>query len=372
MHSVRLHAAAAAQRGGVARRSRAAESGHALLAALIATAMLLPLGAFAVMQARLDFLLQHHTRAAAESLAVAESGLAHALADLATEPRFERLLSGPDQRPGNADDGQYPFRSAPPEFFPAAPYRYEVRVAGLTSDRAEIVARGFGRLGAMRAVVAAVERSPFSHLPGALASAAPAVDLLLARDWRIEGSPAAEVPAMAVRSEAVAAQLRDRLTAEEGARLTGPGGRPSLIPAGIPDVGALLEQARRRGEAQSLRAEVDGAVGDGLFVRNGSLHLLNASGSGILLIDGALEITGSCEFHGVILVAGDLRVAPDAEVAIAGAVVQGAGGGALVLRGRGRIGYDAEVVERVGAAHPGLLPARARVTGWRELPDAQG
>ena len=71
-------------------RSLHAQSGHALLTTMIAAACLLPLGAFAAMQARLDFLVQHYTRTALETFVVAESGLEHALADLALDPRFDR------------------------------------------------------------------------------------------------------------------------------------------------------------------------------------------------------------------------------------------------------------------------------------------
>src|SRR5512139_249660 len=113
-----MHAAEPSGRAGArpARpkpRPTAREDGHALLTALVATALLLPLGAFAVLQARLDFLVQHYTRAASEAFAVAESGLEHARADLARDPRFERLLAGPDRRAGTADDGEYPFAQPP-------------------------------------------------------------------------------------------------------------------------------------------------------------------------------------------------------------------------------------------------------------------
>lgn len=352
---------------------RTAERGHALITALIATALLLPLGAFAVMQARLDFLVQHHTRAASEALAIAEAGLEQALADCARDPRFDRLSLGPDGRAGTGDDGQYPFAIPPPAFFPAAPYRYEVRVAALSADRLEIHARGYGVLGSVRGVAAAVLRAPVPYLPGALASDAAPLDLLLGPDLHVTGAdgdaahPA--VPAVAVRGGEIVDQLLAQLDAAAQARLTGPGGPPSLRAAALPEVATLLDGAARRAETRTLGGEVSGALGDGLFVAAGALRLHEVSGSGILLVDGPLELSGTLTFEGLIAVRGDVRAAADSHLALAGTLLQSTPGRALLLRGSGRIVYDPRVADRLAAAWPGLLPARARVTGWRELPE---
>ncbi|MDX2166980.1 MAG: hypothetical protein SF182_07955, partial [Deltaproteobacteria bacterium] len=146
--------------------------------------MLLPLGAFAVMQARLDALIAQRTRLAAVTLAVAESGLEHALADLTADPRFVRLTLGPDGRAGTADDGEYPFALAPGSW-PAAPYRYEVRVVTGSADRAEIVSRGFGPFGALRGVAASVQRGSTPQLAAALAAEAPRLAVRLDDGWRL-------------------------------------------------------------------------------------------------------------------------------------------------------------------------------------------
>jgi hypothetical protein len=56
-------------------------------------------------------------------------------------------------------------------------------------------------------------------------------------------------------------------------------------------------------------------------------------------------------------------------VAIDGAVLVGRMGSATSLRSAGHIAYDPLVIARVDAALPGLLPRRARISGWREQPD---
>lgn len=363
-------------RGDSSGRRRLGQEGHALLTALIATALLLPLGAFAVMQARLDFLIAHHTRAASETFAVAEAGLDHALADLARAPRFERLLAGPDRRAGTGDDGEYPFAQPPPAWFPAAPFRYEVRVAARAADRVEIESRGYGPLGALRGVAAAVERSPLPYLPAALASEGEPLDLLFGAGWRIDGAAgvdgAPDVPALAVASGAVAEQLAGQLTAGEAARLRGPGGTPSLGVAPLPDVAALLAAAARRADAQAVPADAGGALGDGLFLAGAGLRLRDASGSGILLVDGPLTIDGPLSFDGIIAATGGIAVDEGATVTLRGVLLQGRPGGPLLLRGDGHLSYDQRIVDRLAARYAGLLPNRARVTGWRELPDAAG
>ncbi len=346
------------------------ETGHALITALIATALLLPLGAFAVLQARLDFLVQHYTRAASETFVVAESGLEHALADLARDPRFDRLLAGPDRRAGTPDDGEYPFAAPPPAFFPAAPFRYDVRVAAQAADRIEIVSRGYGQLASVRGVAAAVVRSALPYLPGAIASDAAVVDLLFGAGWRIEG--VAGLPAVAVGSAEAADRLSAQLDADQWARLAGPGGAPAIGVAAIPAFDALLGAATRRSDMRAIGADVGGALGDGLFLAAGGTRLRDVSGSGVLVVDGPLEIDGTFAFEGLIATSAGVAVDPAASVAITGSLVQGPRGGALLLRGNGRLIYDERVATRLATSYPGLLPSRARVTGWRELADENG
>lgn len=355
-------------------RSLRTQAGHALLTTMIAAACLLPLGAFAAMQARLDYLVQHHTRTALETFTVAESGLEHALADLAADPRFDRLLAGPDRQAGTGDDGEYPFAQPPPAFFPYAPYRYEVRVAAQGPDALEIAARGLGPFNATRMVVASVIRTAVPYVPAALSLAAREVAMALGGDFHVSGAePRPDdpgLPAVAVDGAAAAAALAARLPREAAAQLVGRGGSPSIADTSLPSAEALASTAARRVEAQALGGEARGALGDGLFVSPASLRLVDATGSGVLVVNGALELSGASTFSGIVVALGDVRLDIGSAVAIDGAVMVGSSGAVLSLRGGGHIAYDPRVVARVDAGFPGLLPRRARVTGWREQPDA--
>ncbi|MEO8601830.1 MAG: hypothetical protein ABI629_04570 [bacterium] len=354
-------------------RRLCAQRGQALISVLLTTSALLPLGAFAVMQARLDALIAQRTRVAAETLAVAESGLEHALAELQRDARFERLLRGPDGRAGSADDGEFPFTTPPPAVFPAAPYRYDVRAAGLDAEHVELTARGFGPLGSVRAVAAVVQRAAVPYFAAALATDAAAPRLELGDGWRIEGAAGddsrPDVAALALHDDAAASAVLAALPAASRARLVGPGGTPSLRAATVPSVAALLAEARQHADVRSVAGTFSGALGDGLFVCNGALHLSDASGSGILLVDGPLTIDGNVTFAGLIVVAGDVRVDSGATVGLDGGLLQGSAGGVLQLRGSGVLRYDARIAAQLGASYPSLLPRAARVTAWRELAD---
>ena len=355
-------------------RGESDQRGQALISALLTTAVLLPLGAFAVMQARLDAQLAQRTRTAAETLAVAESGLEHALAELGRDPRYERLLLGADGRAGTSDDGEFPFATPPPAAFPAAPFRYEVRVAAIDAEHLELTARGVGPFGAVRAVAAALRRAALPYFAGAVASDAPLLELQLGDGWRLEGATSdtthPAVPALAVRGEDVAAAVLAALPAGAAARLLGPGATPSLRATAIPSGAALIEAARQRSDVRSVIGTVGGGLGDGLFLSPGALRLSDASGSGILLVDGPLELGGAVSFAGRIVVNGDVRGDAGATVAIDGGLLQGAAGRALVLRGTGMVRYDARIAAALGAAYPTLLPRPAQITGWRELAEA--
>lgn len=348
--------------------ARRHEAGYALLAVLITIAALTPLGAFAVMQARIDALVQEETRRAIEAFHVAESGLEHALADLAADPRFERLGSGPDGRPGTGDDAEYPFRQAPPPYFPQAPFRYQVHVTPVGADRADLIAWGFGSATSVHALGATAVRDPRPFVPAALASTATVVDLLLGREFRVVGDGApGGVAALAVPRDDTAAAVRAGLPPAAAAQLIGRGGTPSVAVAAVPDLVALLDTASGRLDARVIGGALQGDLGHGLFVSPGTLRLTDVQGDGVLVVGGSLELGGASSFSGLVVALGDLRIDDAGQTTVSGAVLCG---GALLLRGSGEVRFDRATVERVGNEFGGLLPHGVRIVGWREWPEA--
>jgi hypothetical protein len=358
----------------IMKRCRMTESGNALLVTMMAAACLAPLGAFAAMQARLDFVVQHHTRAALETFVVAESGLEHALADLALDPRFDRLLLGPDRRAGTADDGAYPFAHPPPAWFPAAPFRYAVRVTAKGADALELTASAVGPWNAARSVTATVVRDASPYVPGALVLSASNPAISLAMGFQVSGAAASAtdpgLPAVAVNGSGAAAALAAQLSPATAAQLTGRGGPPSIADAAVPSPEDIAATAARQAGGHALTGEVHGDIGDGLFVVPTALRLVDARGSGILVVQGALQLSGTIAFSGVIVALGGIQADADSHSAIDGSVLVGNRGTLIALRGDGHLAYDAQIVRTVNRAFPGLLPNRARVTGWHEYADA--
>ena len=332
----------------------------------MAIVFLVPLGMFAVLQARLDLLVHRHTREAVEVFVVAESGLEHALADLAIAPCFDRLLAGPDKIVGTADDQRFPFLNPLPSFFPPPPFHYTVNVDSCGHECAKIVshARGAGQIS--RTVAASVVQSPTPYLPGTVFSAAPAVTLAMDGAFTISGIDDDQsdtvLPALAVASVGAAQALTTQLGDDLGT---------SLLPSGIAvgrfsPLDAMAAAAAQIPGARMLTGGVAGSLGEGVLISPTPLHIADASGSGILIVDGMLRISGRFTFSGVVVTVGDVRFDPGSSVNIDGALLQAASGTHLQFHGAGHIRYDRQIIAQIDAQFPDFLPYQAIVTGWRE------
>jgi hypothetical protein len=345
-------------------------SGHALITVLGLLAVFFPIGVFALREAYVDLLLGRQTQIATELFYVAEAGLTHALADLATDPIFERLATGPDGIAGTADDEAFPFQSPPPTVFPRAPFRYEVAIAERTATRLQLYARAVGPNGAGHRVAAAIAREPAAFAPAPVAIRAAPVTFSLGSAFEISGFDAAGTesprPAITVSESTLASELVQQL-GPSGNQLVGAGGAPSL---NVEPIGRPVEHALSATDlpgAQLIGPVAGGQLGPGYLVRNGSLDVADAQGSGLLIVKGHLRVTTHFAFAGLIVVEGDVEFAPESTVGVRGAIWQGPAGQRWALLGAGTIAYDSGVMDGLAAALPTLFLHRARVTGWRDL-----
>ena len=354
-------------RGEHSFRVRLSERGHALITVLLIAAFLTPIGAFAVMQARLDLLTQHAVRAALEAFVAAESGLDHALADLDLDPSFDRLRGGPDGIAGTGDDGKFPFLHPPSSL--VSPLPYDIAVTPLGPDAVEIVASGRSDAGSQRAVAARVARSPNPTLPGALVSASTDLTVSLGVNFLVDGADRGRErprPALVFGNEVALERALASLPADAGTRLAGRGGAPSMSAAELGPTTSRIAAAAA--DSRAARVGPTGPVGDGLQVSTGSLSLAGDElGSGALLVQGDLEVTGHLTFSGLMFVSGDVRIASDANLQLAGSLVQGAAGRRLELLGSGGVVYDSGALADLEAKFPGVLPRGVTVIGWREI-----
>jgi hypothetical protein len=347
------------------------ERGYALLLTLAITALVAPLGVFALMQARVDLILARHARTATQLFYVADSGLERALADLRLDPIFDRLLAGPDGKEGTGDDGKFPFRHSPPASFPSAMFRYAVSVARQGNNRVDIVSRGIAESGASQAVSASVVRDPTPMVPGATCSTVGEWGFALGDEFRISGidrnGRLDPVPALALADEETASTIKARLGPEPGDRLPGVGGAPSVRVGAIPDLKKRIDSLLANPQAREAVVDETNSLGSGLLVSQGALYIESASGSGILLVDGDLRVTTSFAFDGLVLVFGDVVFDRGSSVQVHGAIVQGGSAVRLELLGDGEIVYDSRLIEELDTRFGGILPRRAIVTGWREV-----
>jgi len=315
---------------------------------MILLGALVPVAAFVVMRARTDLLLQHNVRRAMETFYTAESGLEHAIADLSLDSRFERLIV----------DSTFPFRIEPPASFPRPPYRYTVTVKRRRGDAVDLVARGVGSRGASRAIAAVVLRSANLYVPAALFTAANQPHVLVDNRFALSGLPAlgdkTEVPPVAVPTEDQALHLAGELAS-------------GVTVKDYPILQRLLADAAGSEGVNRIAGSVQGSIGSGIHISSGALELTDVSGSGVLIVDGALTVHGDFEFSGIVLVLGDLQFDRDSNADVRGSVLQGPSARLLHLLGAGRIAYDEKAIQRLDRLLPGFLPHRAVVVGRREI-----
>ena len=100
--------------------SRLDQRGTALVAALGVAIMLLPVGAFVMLQAHTDIAVERNLRHGLETFYAAEAGLEHAVAEIPPGVSFDALLVGPDQVADTRDDGRFPFRTFAAGVLPGA------------------------------------------------------------------------------------------------------------------------------------------------------------------------------------------------------------------------------------------------------------
>jgi hypothetical protein len=347
------------------------EQGQALLLTLIITALVAPLGVFALMQARVDLLLARHARTATQLFYVADSGLEHALADIRLDPIFDRLLTGPDGKADTTDDGRFPFHYDPPDSFPSAPFHYAVSVKPDGEERVDIVSRAVTESGASQTVSASVLRDRTPMVPGTICSTVGESGFALGDEFRVSGIDRTgqldPVPAIAVANEASVSAIGARLGAEAGARLPGFGGAPSLRAGTIPAFNKRIESLLTDPRARAAAVDEENSLGNGILVSRGILYIERAVGSGILLVDGDLRVSTSFNFDGLILVRGDVLFDRGSSAQVHGALVQGGNAVRLELLGEGEIVYDSKLIEEVDTNFGGILPRRAIVAGWREV-----
>jgi hypothetical protein len=334
--------------------------GAALPAALVLVAVAGAVSAAVATLARTEVVLARNREAAAHALAAADGCVAAVTADLPVGWEFDGLVAGPDGVAGTADDG---VRPAPAD----CTARLSPAPGGTLPSRAllDVAATAAG---GRRRIEAVVTRAAPPGVPALLwlADAATLGDLdgTLALDGGDAGRPGA--PALApLAAPGDPAGLDAWLAAQAGRVTVAPGG-PAPLGVSAPPLAELAVRLRDAGAAPGGTLVPAGTPPLVLTLVAGDLVTgASALGSGLLFVDGRLDIGGSFAFNGVVVATRGIRVAGGARLGVAGGIWLGAGA-TLVVEGEARVSARADAVD----AADGLLrlPRRALLAGLRDPP----
>ncbi len=364
------------------------ERGTALIATLAVIMILLPLGAYVVLQCRTDLMIERNFNAELETFYTAEAGLEHAVGEIRPGQSFEDLLAGPDRIRGTADDGVFPFDEGGPAAFPYPPLAYAVHVLPAGDNLVSVVSQASGRAGSTKTVTALVKRSPLAFTPAALyaRSSVPHAQfdgrtLLSGLDHQSGDPPALAtgaapaVAAVASSDSEAEAELRAKLPDSVNRELVGAGGTPSIVTVPAFDLESLVAHSAAQPASVSFAdLRVPSALVLGtprtpqISVVHGSLDVAGSlTGNGMLIVEGGLYVSGNLEFSGLIISMNDLAFEPTSSMMVSGALWHGGNEGSrLELLGEGAVVYSSRALTALDNLFPALLPHAAVVAGWQE------
>lgn len=382
---------------------REGERGGALVATLLVLVLMLTVGTAALLNSTFDLKSTTHYYTGTQAFYAAESGLLHALNAInrAGVSDFQRdvvnqwsalLTPNPQSLPGYDT------------------YTYQV---GLTADPARPATRGTIRAvglapsNARRVIRAIVEKAPTYKGRGAIYLAADAVNTQFSGNgFDVDGNdhdrfgalvPGGVVEAgLATRSDAVRSSVVQSLNTQQKDNVRGLGFStvpltPSVIPTGGPSVSDLdniiADILSNPNVVVDNSSNVNANTTFGTVEHPQITHLTaasfkvtangNASGAGILIVDGSITINGNFDFIGWILVRGETIINDSTSVsgettALGNANILGSlWTGDLVVKVGGSAiinfcEFCLSLADQVPDASQGYIPKTMRIVSWEE------
>jgi len=319
------------------------EQGMALLAALLMLLLLLSLGGASLLQSTIDLRATSHYRTGVEALMAAESGALHAIstinqpggvfdfkAEVVDKWSSSTTLLGPGQHTMLSD--------------PKAGYSVTVEAdATDPQNLGVIVGNGWAPIKAKRVVALRVQRNALAGSPGAIyifddnpiaLSSKGAKFGIHGEDYYADGSTTvvggSDAPAISTRNDTVAKAILDSINGSgHEDQFTGIGGPPSVMATGGPSIddvnkvvtdilaktlpcaGAPAPTCTYQNNKQVFNNSATSYVSSlssahtpmvmELTNTNGVSINGNLTGYGILIVDGPLNVSGSIDFHGLII-----------------------------------------------------------------------
>ncbi len=382
------------------RRRLLGSRGFALLAVCLMLLVLLTLAAASTLYTTLDLRSTSHYDTGNRAFAAAEAGVLHAMSAMNQTGAvdFRRDIV-------NRWDILY---GTSTKSIPSVPtMSYTVTVAADPANpttRGMITSTGFAPLGARRAVVVTVQKGQFAGAPGAIYLAADSVTSQFSGNaFEVDGNdhsilgdsvPSGPIkPGIATRNDTANSGIAGSLTAGQKDNIRGLGFStdpltPSILPTGGPSVDDLNDlishllslpnvasTSQRTFSGQSTFGSIDHP--QVTHMTDNDVKLTgNASGAGVLIADGSINISGSLDFVGWIIVRGATVVnsgtAGDATTVLGNATILGSlwtGHLDIKVGGSAIIDYcDAcmRMVDNIDAAN-GTTPRPMRAVAWQEV-----
>ncbi len=379
------------------RRLRADERGFALFAVCLTLLVLLTIGAASTLYTTVDLRATSHYDTGNRAFAAAEAGVLHALSTINE--------SGVIDFENDVVDRWSSLYGTTSKAIPGLPsLTYQVAVAtdaGDPGNRGQLVATGFAPLSARRSIIINLARGDFTGSPGAIYLAAENVSSQFTgnafdvngNDHNVFGDPvpAGPVkPGISTRNATASQSVINSLNNQQRDNVKGLGFSmspltPSVLPTGGPSVTDLDNIIDRvlslPGVVTTSQKNFNGNSSFGsiaapqiTYMTNSNVTLNgNASGAGILVVDGSIKINGSLDFVGWIIVRGATIIDADLITTLLGnAMILGSlwtGHLDIKVGGNATVNYCDQCMRLVDnmAAGGGMVPRPMRVVSWQEV-----
>jgi hypothetical protein len=371
-----------------------------MVTAIFVMALLIGITAASLRMGQADILTARNYRAASQSLFAAEAGIAHTVGII----NQTGVVDLQNDVYGVWTGHNAPFGANPQPMAQASGYFYSVSIAmdpyhAGDHNRGVLTATGTGSDNSLRTVVARVIKSGVPAAPpGAiyLANDNPTNATFNGNNFQINGNdvntngqpgPQSAIPAITTRTEANAQETRDSLSSQQKDNVQGLG-----FVSGSPDIPSV-SATQGMSTAQINQMITDLLALPGVVTHAGDIHGTDqlgtdaapkitylpgtgsgvtengtATGSGILIVENALNINGNFTFHGLIIVRGTTAVTDvTGSASIFGSIWTTDFN--LTVGGHADIQYSSQALTLAGNSGGGTnpLPAPVIVTSWRDV-----
>jgi hypothetical protein len=335
-----------AGRGTATRRER---GGVALPASLVVLLVGLVVGAAVAEVARTELMLARSRRALMRGLAAADACLARVASAFPAGWDFAPTLLGPDATGGTADDGVVTAPSG-------CAARLQPGAGGAVRPFLDVTATVLDGRRRLRALVARAEPPSPAVVWAASAAALGVVSGRLLIDGVDPARPDLP-PLAAIATPDDPAAVDAWIAATSGVAIPSPTRHPEFAP--VPVLTAMAARFAALGAPTAFAPDV-APPAPSLHAVPGDLVVATAGfGTGLLYVDGRLDIRADFAFNGVVVARGGLSVASGATLTVSGSLWVGAP--AFDVRGDAIVRHDRAALD----AADGLdrLPRRAIVVG---------